>query len=106
MKITEEVREQVVALRAEGLSYAKIVKKVGLGVTSIKKIVKEHQLVNDPIEAKVLKPCINPRLILVYFGKRENFAKCIIRPGLNYPRDKAIQVKRVQTSEEPLYRLA
>lgn len=106
MKITEKVREQVVALRAEGLSYPKIGKKVGLGVTSVTKIVKEHQLANDPIEAKVLKPCINPRLILVYFGERENFAKCIIRPGLNYPRDKILQVKRVQTSEEPLYRLA
>jgi hypothetical protein len=106
MKITDKVREQVVALRAEGLSYPKIGKKVGLSVTSVTKIVKEHQVSNDPLEAKILKPCINPRLIMIYFGERENFAKCVVRPGMNYPQDKPIQVRRVEESVEPLYRLA
>jgi hypothetical protein len=105
-KITDEIREQVVALRAEGLSYPKIGKKVGLGVTSVTNIVKDHRIANEPIEARVLKPCPNPRIILVYFGERENWAKCVVRPGLNYPHDLPIKVKRVEESNEPLYRLA
>ena len=105
-KITDKVREDVVQLRAEGLSYPKIGKKVGLSVTSVTKIVKEHKLKDDPIEAKILKTCPNPRIIIIYFGERENQAKCVVRVGMNYPRDKVIQVKKVETSEEPLYRLA
>lgn len=106
MKITDKIRKRVVALRAEGLSYPKIGKKVGLGVTSVTKIVKEHQLANDSIEAKILKPCPNPRIIMIYFGEKENQAKCVVRPGYNYPPNKSIQVKRVLSSEEPLFRLA
>ena len=106
MKITPKIRENVIALRAEGLSYPKIGKKVGLSVTSVTKIVKEHQLANDPIEAKILKLCPNPRIIMIYFGEKENQAKCVVRAGMNYPMDKVIKVKRVETSEEPLYRLA
>ena len=106
MKITPEKREQVVRLRAEGLSYPKIGKEVGLSVTSVTNIVKEHRLANEPIEARVLKTCPNPRIILVWFGTKENFAKCVVRPGLNWPPDKPILVKRVEESKEPLFRLA
>ena len=105
-KITDKVREKVIQLRAEGLSYPKIGKQVKLSVTSVSKIVKEHQVEDGPIEAKILKPCPNPRIILIYFGERENWAKCVVRAGLNYPPNKTIMVKRVETSEEPLYRLA
>ena len=106
MKITPEVRQQVVQLRAEGLSYPKIGKKVNLSVTSVTKIVKEHKVQNEPIEAKILKTCPNPRIILIYFGEKENHAKCVVRAGLNYPPDKTIMVRPVETSEEPLYRIA
>ena len=112
MKITDKVREKVIQLRAEGLSYPKIGKQVKLSVTSVSKIVKEHQPPEEPdsghdefVEAKILKTCPNPRIILVYFNNdKSDFAKCVVRAGLNYPRDKVMTVKRVDESDERIYR--
>ena len=107
MKITQEIKNQVLAKREQGFSYAKIVKATGISRSSVINIIKQHQVEDHPIEAKVLKPCPNPRIILIYFGdKKENFAKCVVRAGMNYPPGKPLTVKKVDTSEEELYRLA
>ena len=93
------------------MSYAKIAKATKISQSSVIKIVKESQS-PDPqpkqdvfIEAKIHKTCPNPRIIFVYFDDdRSKFAKCVVRAGLNYPRDKPITVKRVEESDEELYR--
>ena len=105
-KITQEIKDMVLDLRSKDHSYGQIVKKVGISRSSVIKIIKSEVVLDQPIEAKVKKPCPNPRLIIIYFDDVfENDAKCIIRPGMNYPRGKTLQVKKVETSEEPLYRL-
>jgi intein-encoded DNA endonuclease-like protein len=107
MKITEEIKKDILEKRNQGFSYARIVKETGVSRTSVIKIVKDHQIQDLPVEAKVLKGCPNPRIILIYFGdQKENFAKCVVRSGMNYPAGKVLQVKKVDTSAEPLYRLA
>jgi DNA invertase Pin-like site-specific DNA recombinase len=107
MRITKEKKEQILQLRATGLSYAQIVNETGVGRTSVIKIVKSEVAQNQPVEAKVKKLCPNPRLIIIYFNDDlHNDAKCIIQAGLNYPIGNKIQVRKVETSEEPLYRIA
>ena len=107
MKITEEIKKDILEKRNQGFSYARIVKDSGVSRTSVIKIVKDHQIQDLPVKAKVLKGCPNPRIILIYFGdQKENFAKCVVRAGMNYPAGKVLEVKKVDTSAEPLYRLA
>jgi intein-encoded DNA endonuclease-like protein len=107
MKITDEIKDQVLANREQGFSYAKIAKATGISRSSVITIIKDYQIQDLPIQAKVLKVCPNPRIILIYFGDRkENFAKCVVRAGMNYPQGKSLEVKKVDTSVEPLYRLA
>jgi intein-encoded DNA endonuclease-like protein len=105
-KISDETKNKILELRSEGLSYAQIVKAVGISRTSVIKIIKNNQVTDSPIEAKVKKPCPNPRLIIIYFNDVvEDDAKCVVRPGMNYPRGKTLLVRKVETSEEPLYRI-
>ena len=106
MRITDDTKSKIAELRAEGLSYAKIAKQTGVSRSSVINIIKERKQENEPIEAKVKKPCPNPRLIIIHFGEIEDDAKCIVRPGISYPRGKTLLVKKVLESEEPLYRLA
>ena len=122
MKITEKTISKVKELRATGLSYAKIAKQTKISRSSVIKIIKSQEradikegiirqsldepLPDETIEAKVKKPCVNPRLIIIYFDQIEDDAKCIVRPGHNYPRGMNLKVKRVIESEERLYRLA
>ena len=107
MKITDDIKEQVLANREQGSSYAKIAKATGISRSSVISIIKNHQVQNLPIQAKVKKLCPNPRLIIIYFNDvLEDDAKCVVRPGINYQTGKTLEVKKVETSEEPLYRLA
>ena len=107
VKITDKIKNAVLEKRNQGYSYSRIVKEVGISQSSVIRIIKEQMVQDLPIQAKVKKLCPNPRLIIIYFNDVfENDAKCVVRPGLNYPRGKTIKVKKVETSEEPLYRLA
>ncbi len=107
MRITEEIKEQVLTKRGQGSSYEKIAKATGVSRSSVINIIKANIVDDSPIKATVLKPCPNPRIIMVYFnGKKEHFAKCVVRAGMNYPPGKQLLVKKVDTSEEALYRLA
>ena len=107
MKISDRKKESILVKRNQGFSYARIAKEAKVSRSSVIRIIKEHAIQDLPIEAKVLKVCPNPRLIMIYFGDdKSKTAKCVVRIGLNYPTGKPIQVKRVETSEEPLYRIA
>ena len=106
MKITDEIKDQVLANREQGFVMQRSRKRPALAGRQCH----DHQGPSDqdlPIQAKVLKVCPNPRIILIYFGDRkENFAKCVVRAGMNYPQGKSLEVKKVDTSVKPLYRLA
>ena len=106
MKITNRIRDKVVELRAQGLSYPKIAKATKISRYSAMKIVKEWQVEDKPLEARILKPALNPRIKLIYFGDdTSNWAKCIVRVDRNYPLNSVVQVKKVE-GDEPLWRLA
>ena len=96
-KITDKIKKEIVQLRSEGLSYPKIGKRVDLSVTSVSKVVKGHRIKDESIVTTIMKPCPNPRIITIYFGEKENNAKCVVRTGLNYPSGKEILVKPVET---------
>ena len=107
MKITEKIKEQVLEHRSQGVSFSRIAKETGISRSSVVRIVKDNPAEDEVIEAKVLKYCPNPRILMIYFkGDWSNFAKCVVRPGINYQIGKTLEVKKVETSEEPLYRLA
>lgn len=106
MKITDELKARVLELRSAGMSYSKIVKATGLSRTSVINLTKVPKT-NEVLEAKVKKHCPNPRILIIYFDNiLENDAKCVVRPEKNYPVGKTLHVKKVKTSEEPLYRIA
>lgn len=106
-KISQATKTKVHKLRDTGLSYAKIAKATGISRSSVITIIKNHLLQDLTIQAKVKKLCPNPRLIIIYFNDvLEDDAKCVVRPGMNYQTGKTLEVKKVETSEEPLYRLA
>lgn len=123
MKITPAIKNKVLQLRGEGTSYGNIAKATKISKASVINIIKARQqqsevtegtirqsnenplLPRGTVEAKILKPCVNPRLIMIYFGEPENIAKCVVKPGMNYRRDKTIKVQRVEFNEETIYRL-
>jgi len=109
-KITPKKQQQIIDCWEDGLSYTKVAKATKVSVSSVRKVVSEHKETNEqsydyPIYAQILKPCPNPRIIMIYFeGDKKNFAKCVVRAGLNYPAGKTIQVKKVETTNDELYR--
>ena len=111
MKISQATKTKVHELRDNGLSYAKIAKEAKISTSSVIKVLKEQPTVEQPmkeqpIEAKILKPCLNPRIILIYFNNdKTDFAKCVVKVGLNYPVGKTLLVKPIETTNERLFRL-
>jgi intein-encoded DNA endonuclease-like protein len=102
MKITEEIKKDILEKRNLGFSYARIAKETKVSRSTVIKVLKEDRT----LEVKVLKQCPNPRIIFIYFdGDKSNFAKCVVRPGSNHPANKTLLVKKIETSNEPLYRI-
>ena len=109
-RISDKIRNEVIEERKSGLSYAQIAKQTKISRSSVIKIIKESEDKipgeDSPIEAKVLKPCLNQRLILIYFNNdKTDFAKCVVKVGLNYPVGKTLLVKPIETTNERLFRL-
>ncbi|MDC0157333.1 helix-turn-helix domain-containing protein [Verrucomicrobia bacterium] len=106
IKLTPKLREKVVELRAQGMTYPQIAKKTKMSRQTAMKIVKDHRIEDKPLEARILKPCINPRIMMIYFGEDKNSpAKCVIRVDRQYPINSPVTVKAVE-GDETLYRLA
>lgn len=105
MKITGTKIEKVLALRKEGLSYDKIAKQTKISRSSVIKIVKTEKKDEDRvIDAWVYKDCPNPRLILIHFGDKEKWAKCVVKAGRYNLQGKPLQVRKIETTDEELYR--
>jgi hypothetical protein len=109
-KITPKKRQQIIDCWKDGMSYTKVAKATKVSLSTARKVVSEHKqqqepIFDYPIKAQILKPCINPRIIMIYFeGDKSNFAKCVVKAGLNHPAGKPILVKKVETTNDQLYR--
>tara|TARA_R110002110_G_scaffold117439_1_gene290339 strand:- start:215 stop:562 length:348 start_codon:yes stop_codon:yes gene_type:complete len=112
-KLTEEEEIRIVALREAGMSWTKLSDESGYARSTCQMVVKRMSgkpappdLSPKPVEARVLKPFPNPRLIQIYFGERKNpeLAKCVVRPGYTYRANAVVKV--IECEYEPgLYRL-
>ena len=92
MKISDQKKAKVLELRATGLSYDKIAKEK-VSRSSVIKIIKskeradikegmirqstDNPLPDDTIDAKVKKPCINPRLIITLKDANASFGELL-----------------------------
>ena len=105
MKISDNKKKRVLMLREEGLSYDKIAKEVKISRSSVIKIVKDStNHVAKVYDAWVYKLCPNPRIILIHFGEKEKWAKCVVKAGKYNLPNKPILAKKVETTDEELYR--
>ena len=113
-KLTEEEEIRIVALREAGMSWTKLADESGYARSTCQAVVKRMSgkpappdPTPKPVEARVLKPFPNPRLIQIYFGERSDpeMAKCVVRPNFNYRPNSIIRV--IECEYEPgLYRIA
>jgi hypothetical protein len=107
MKISDRKKQSILEKRNLGFSFTRIAKETKISRSSVIKIIKDsaEQPKDGVIEAKILRSCPNPRIIYIYFnGDKADFAKCVVRAGLNYPANKLIRVKPIETSDEKLYK--
>ena len=113
MKISKAKRKRILELREEGLGYGTIAKRVKVSKSGVAGVVRKamppepEPEPSGPVEARVLKPFPNPRIIGIYFGERkeERYGKCVVRVDGNYPPNARINVLPVE-GEDGLYRLA
>jgi lambda repressor-like predicted transcriptional regulator len=111
-----ETRERIVTLRDAGMSWGKLSAEMDMPPSTLKGIYKREtgpavSVVEDdvgvvPLEARVLKPYPNPRLVCIYFGDRKEgrFAKCVVRPRVSWIPHQKVMVLPVEGDDE-LYRL-
>ena len=109
-------RERIVILRDAGMSWSKLSAEMDMPSSTVLGIyqretgpavaVVEEEVDSAPLEARVLKPFPNPRLICIYFGDRkdERFAKCVVRPRVSWTQHQKVMVLPVEGDDE-LYRL-
>ena len=92
-------------LREEGLSYDKIAKETKVSRTSVIKIIKSEDVTeNEILDAWVYKICPNPRVIMIHFGSKQKWAKCVVKAGVFNTPGKPLKAKKVDTTDEELYR--
>ena len=105
MKISGDKIDKVIKLKADGITNAKISKDLGISISSVGRILKADQKLNgEELKAWVYKLCPNPRIIFIHFGDFDNVAKCVVRANGNHFLDKPLKVKRIDTSDEELFR--
>ena len=116
---SREVRERIVTLRDAGMSWGKLSAELDMPSSTILGIYRREtgpalevasssssSSNGEALEARVLKTFPNPRLICIYFGERkeERFAKCVVRPRVNWIMHKKVMVLPVEGDDE-LYRI-
>ena len=111
-----ETRERIVTLRDAGMSWSKLSAEMDMPSSTVLGIYQREtgpavavveEVDSAPLEARVLKPYPNPRLICIYFGERveERFAKCVVRPRVSWRSHQKLMVLPVEGDDE-LFRLA
>lgn len=105
MKISDSKRKRILMLREEGLSYPKIAQETKVSRSSVMKIIKEKKdSMPKVLDAWIYKICPNPNIVLIHFGDKFKWAKCVVRAGKYNQPNKPLQVRKVDTTDEELYR--
>ncbi len=107
---SREVRERIVTLRDAGMSWGKLSAELDMPTSTILGIYQREtgpavESVPSPaerVEARVLKTFPNPRLICIYFGERKEgrFAKCVVKPRVNWVSNAKLMVMPVEGDDE------
>jgi intein-encoded DNA endonuclease-like protein len=105
MKISDNKKKQILMLREEGLSYPKIAKETRVSRSSVMKIIKEKtDSIPKVLDAWIYKICPNPNIVLIHFGDKYKWAKCVVKAGGHHHPSKPLKVREVDTTDEELYR--
>jgi hypothetical protein len=107
---SREVRERIVTLRDAGMSWGKLSAELDMPTSTILGIYQREtgpavESVPSPagrVEARILKTFPNPRLICIYFGERKEgrFAKCVVKPRVNWVSNAKLMVMPVEGDDE------
>ncbi len=108
--MTEEQEDEIMNLREEGVSWKEVAKRTGIPRSTCQGVVKRLTSRATGLEvrdARILKPCPNPRILIIYFGDRKDgdMAKMVTKPWLNNRPGARVKVVKVE-GEDGLYRLA
>lgn len=110
-------RKQIVLLRETGNTWPQVAKTVGFSRATVQKVYKEEMKEVEPPppppppplpeirQARVMKMCVNPRRMFIYFEGEEGHAVCIKKANNNHPAKSMVKVKKVE-GEDDLYRIA
>ena len=92
-KLTEEEEIRIVALREAGMSWTKLSDESGYARSTCQMVVKRMSgkpappdLSPKPVEARVLKPFPNPRLIQIYFGRGWAYGRAALPASTRWNR--------------------
>ena len=107
---SREVRERIVTLRDAGMSWGKLSAELDMPSSTILGIYQREtgpavEVLSspaEPVEARILKTFPNPRLICIYFGERKEgrFAKCVVKPRVNWVSNAKLMVMPVEGDDE------
>jgi len=107
---SREVRERIVTLRDAGMSWGKLSAELDMPSSTILGIYQREtgpavEVLSSPagpVEARILKTFPNPRLICIYFGERKEgrFAKCVVKPRVNWVSNAKLMVMPVEGDDE------
>ena len=107
---SREVRERIVTMRDAGMSWGKLSAELDMPTSTILGIYQREtgpavESVPSPagrVEARILKTFPNPRLICIYFGERKEgrFAKCVVKPRVNWVSNAKLMVIPVEGDDE------
>ena len=108
---SREVRERIVTLRDAGMSWGKLSVELDMPSSTILGIYQREtgpavesvpSPVVESVEARILKTFPNPRLICIYFGERKEgrFAKCVVKPRVNWVSNAKLMVMPVEGDDE------
>ena len=110
MKITKEVVEEVLRLRAAGRSIRKLAKEVGVSDWSVKRILRENKREQEPVAgewkmARVLKLPKNDRLVLAEVAGVPGLSRVIVKPDVRKRMGIGKKIRRVEKISDGLYRM-
>ena len=110
MKITKEVVDEVLRLRAAGRSIKKLAKEVGVSDWSVKKIMRENKREQEPVagewkSARVVKLPKNDRLVLAEVAGVHGLSRVIVKPDLRKRMGVGKRIRRVEKISDGLYRM-
>ena len=110
MRITKEVVDEVVRLRAAGRSIRKLAKEVGVSDWSVKRILRENQREQEPVagewkSARVVKIPKNDRLVLAEVAGAHGLSRVIVKPDLRKRMGVGTKIRRVEKISDGLYRM-